>query len=772
MSLNLIPGEQNQIKAGTVIFKEKEPIDCVFAVVRGNVLASNEYFKTVLSAGHFFGICDLRGMRALTDYTASDDVVLYPFKAENIGDFISQLLKNKEYKGLVVSSLAKIFKDVVKADKTYLSLSKSLYELIENVNDKYVKACRAGGVAVNELVSENFAAYTGAELNNTENFFLEFSEIPRNVMNAFYAETHLVLEKIVNDFVDEYLKVFANVSESGKYAEEALRMIYNDGEMNIVCELIKLSKELEKTGRPDKSLEPIVMQTADIYVKSEAQIAECMGAFTGARRDRMKKVLLSLNNGTEIKASQEDARAVSDEDNYRALKNSLKTILAFGNIEAGFALEFENLINEFADSRDRLSTEDEPRKLRRKISDGFFKIYRDVFFNSLNNPRLPKAVSLFLNFGFMDERLVTKEEAVLLCNLHVNSDKDYFCTLYTMPEWLRAIYEGLREPSKNEFDLEFNDAIREKLKTKEITEEQAKTLSRDQKSKVDYEIFNMFKYTERIVNGALSTFVPVLCSEQVTADFMKALVTFDRMGQTVERFRELDFSAFYREKLFADKELQIEKETVMIEVKPDIILFPCYGSNGTMWQEISCKHRDSAGRFLFPVLFDGNLDDVYIKNLGRFRWELCRTMQGTAWNNIQFKSLTSEYYDYIEYYKKNKALTDDKKEKIKNQIAKAKNNVREVFVQDYEMWIKYESQGGMKLNKQAREILALYCPFCKRIRAELQSQPAINEAIERYNRETLKKVREIELRHHAILSKNKITLPQVMTDTLKLYKEM
>ena len=38
------------------------------------------------------------------------------------------------------------------------------------------------------------------------------------------------------------------------------------------------------------------------------------------------------------------------------------------------------------------------------------------------------------------------------------------------------------------------------------------------------------------------------------------------------------------------------------------------------------------------------------------------------------------------------------KEKVKAQLLKGKNNVREVFVQDYEQWIKFESQGGMKLN--------------------------------------------------------------------------
>ena len=190
-----------------------------------------------------------------------------------------------------------------------------------------------------------------------------------------------------------------------------------------------------------------------------------------------------------------------------------------------------------------------------------------------------------------------------------------------------------------------------------------------------------------------------------------------------------------------------------------------------MGQEISCKHRDSAGRFLFPILQEGSLDDLYIRNLGRFRWELCRTMQGSAWNNIHFKSLTSEYYDYIQYYRKNKELTEDKKEKIKAQLLKGKNNAREVFVQDYEQWIKFESQGGMKLNKPSREILALYCPFNREIRKNLESQPAFADAIGRYNREALKKVKELELRYRAI-EKNKTEIPEIMLSTLKLYKEM
>ena len=88
-----------------------------------------------------------------------------------------------------------------------------------------------------------------------------------------------------------------------------------------------------------------------------------------------------------------------------------------------------------------------------------------------------------------------------------------------------------------------------------------------------------------------------------------------------------------------------------------------------------------------------------IQLCGRFRWELCRTMQGTSWNNIQIKSLTSEYSDYIQFYRKNRDLSEDKKEKLKMQIQKCRNNTREVFVTDlslihiYVGYVKLEKRG-------------------------------------------------------------------------------
>ena len=222
--------------------------------------------------------------------------------------------------------------------------------------------------------------------------------------------------------------------------------------------------------------------------------------------------------------------------------------------------------------------------------------------------------------------------------------------------------------------------------------------------------------------------------------------------------------------MYINKELHIEKEYYIKEVFPDIILMPIYGTQASMWQDISCKHRDLPGRFLLPIFTDVTIDDLIIRTCGKYRWELCRSVQGMAWNSIQYKSLTSEYYDYLLYFKKNKELSEERKEKIKQQMQRGKNNDREVFAMDYETWIKSEASGAMKLNKVVREIMATYCPFEKGIRMQLQMQPAFEEAMARQKREFSKKAREVELHFHA-LTKDGIELPDELVQTLAYYEE-
>ena len=311
--------------------------------------------------------------------------------------------------------------------------------------------------------------------------------------------------------------------------------------------------------------------------------------------------------------------------------------------------------------------------------------------------------------------------------------------------------------------------LRELKKNGQITEEEEKEKFNDYDERLHYEIQNLFRYNHRLVNGQLSIFVPVLYEELLGGDLERSFLSKATVQEAVDKLRSMDFSLFYREFLYMNKEAGVEKEYQMAEVLPDIILFPTMGSKSILWQDISCRRRNTPGRFLLPLFAEVSVEDLLIRVCGRYRWELCRTVQGAAWNNIQIKSLTSEYTDYLMYYKKNREISEERKERVKAQLQKGKNNYREVFAMDYEMWMKYEVNGAMKLNKVAREIMAMYCPFDKPIRMQLVQQPAFEDAMARYKRETARKIRETELRHFA-LTKNGVELPQELADTMAFYK--
>jgi len=312
-----------------------------------------------------------------------------------------------------------------------------------------------------------------------------------------------------------------------------------------------------------------------------------------------------------------------------------------------------------------------------------------------------------------------------------------------MYEWLKAIYEGRKEPSKNEFDLDYSQYLLEKLKTKKITEAQMKQLQDNRELKVKYEIQNMFTSGNRATYGKITTFCPILGEYDLINSVEKMLVTAERLEEVINQIRKIDFSVFYREVLFSDPDKGINHENIMKEVLPDIILMPNAGTKAMMWQETAGVKRDTSARFMFPVFTAVDLEDMMIETMGRYRWEICRKIQGVHWNDIREKSLTAEYCDYMQFYRKNFELSADAKEKLKNALFRAKNNYREVFVKDYQNWIKYESRGSYRLNKVSRQILMTYCPFSKELRNELKANPMYQELLNRYDIQSSRSVKRI-----------------------------
>lgn len=446
----------------------------------------------------------------------------------------------------------------------------------------------------------------------------------------------------------------------------------------------------------------------------------------------------------EFEAQQEYVSSV--------LAGSLKKILAYSRMDQDSCERIINLINTFKKLSDKLSQDESIRRIRKEITNVFYELYYYVFKVAMDDDNLPPYISMFLHFGYIDESLISSKNQVILYKYV--QDIEETCNyghVYTIFNWLKHIVWGEKQPSKNGLDQDYAEYIKEQSRTGKLDVAESVALA-DDDMKLKFEIENMFTQAHRITYGRASSFVPILIEDNIYKPLDTCFLTGEDIIRTVDIARSIDFSLFFRTIVYSNEEIGITKEYIYKEILPDIILMPCIGTMGAMWQEIEGRYRNSSARIMLPIFCSGDTTAVALNAFGKYRWELCKRIQGAYWNNLSERSLTSEYYDYLQFYKKNRDLSEAVKEKIKSSLINARNNFPEVFAKDYEQWILHESKGISKLNKVSRIILGKYCPFNTNVRENLRSNPAYTDSIESYER-----LRGAQKKHFDLLAKSLIS---------------
>lgn len=779
MGMKLIENSINQAEKGTVIYDINQQLTSICLVVKGRILVVNNGAKIILGSGSFIGISELNVGHYINTYIAMDDVTFYCFPVRDIEGLTKIFSINKDYRGLMAVSMVKYLYELNRIYQIMMSTSERLYKFIRSNYSYYLDNSYKLGYASKPIsdIEELFSYESEITIDeNKLSFYLESSKISLDTWKAFCSNGDVIVLYFIDEISEMIFKLTSECGELTSYIKDAFENLMNDSEACLYKRVAALAITVEEAGGYNVEIVKVLDAIIDEINVVERTIEEISGIHLNVDRERMEEIYFTVLSKESNRKEQleEGFKYTQQETNqvFSDLGNSLSQIMNYGEIDKEQQEHLEQLLLNFINLKDKHSTEDNVRILRKQLTELFYSIYEKVFFISYQEKELPKPISLFLKYGFLDERLLNKDqlkELYFLDNQEMSNSGP--CMVYNIKDWLTEIYKGNKEPSKNEFDLDYRDMLRDERKRGKITEADEKELQTNLKQKVIYEIHNMFRYNHRIANGQISTFVPFLCGDSIVQNLNNLYVSNERINAVINELLKIDYSVFHREILYVNAEKGIEKEYIMKVVYPDIILMPTVGYNGVMWQEITEKRKSKEGRFILPLFTEVALKDLLIKLLGRFRWELCRTVQGTAWNNIKYKSLTSEYADYIQFYRKNKDLSEEVKEKVKNQIQKGRSNYREIFVIDYEAWIKSESEGGLRLNKVARELLATYCPFSKSIRTRLLGQPLFADAMARFDRNTLKKIRELDLRYRS-LDKDNIEITEELKETLSFYRDL
>lgn len=732
--------ESVKVNKGRCFLKRGEKIKGLFVILQGSVRAVSKNDEIDMEAGSIIGLMESASDAYFCDYVAATDCILYAYPYRNTDDYKKIFAADEKYVAVFTMAAVRQVAAMLNRYDTFLKNAQDYYITVMEYYGEYQKFC--SDYQVSEKSFPQITSMPPVVLDEpiekwTMEYYGKMAMFSLKYIDQFLLRDYKVGIGEIQNAVCWMRKTIALIQELRSYLDIHKELLLSSNAEDLFHLYFDLARKAADTG---VDLEPVLEKISEIMVF-------CRGShlFTDKLMDARFQEYESYDFYEHVGLEDTDIWVENTQEEYEEGTDYLEQILTYSGYELEKADVFRKNLTEYKNLPDRLATTDDVRKLRKQITQGFYDIYEQAFYRTLEEGKIPMAVKMFLNFGFMDEGLVGEDNTHSLYDMVADLNVCKADNVFTIYEWLMSIFNGENEPSRNEFDMDYTSYLNEQKKTGKITAAEVKELSEDSYGKVEFEMKNMFVSTNRATYGKISTFCPILCEDDIVGTVENMLVTADKLNSALNGIRKVDFSLFYREVGYSDPVHDINREMIQKEVLPNIILMPNAGSKAMMWQETAGIKRDTSARVIFPVFTVVDVEEMMIEVAGRFRWEMCRKIQGVRWNDITEPSLTSEYNDYIQYYRKNHDLSPDAKEKIKNSLTKAKNNFREVFVRDYHSWIRYESKGSFRLNKVAREIIFRYCPFNKEIRTMLHANPMYRDMFDKYEILKERKKRHTEL---------------------------
>ena len=716
-------------EAGREIISLGTTNNIFYIIADGSVTAQVRGHEITIKKGDIVGIFDITMPVHTCQYTAAENCALIPYPFDNTESLLALLERNSDLRKLFVLSFCRNIVYLIRDCQSAYKECSSLHQYINQVISEYHDICYSIGLSGRRLpFMDNILQMDSDDIPD---FFLEeyytsmrkiigesASVIPAGFVYGFLAKSREDINHMLT-LSDKYSECL------GTYSDYLL----NEDNLDIYDIYCDIFLRAQNNGAPVTSIDSAI-----------TSIVDKMRTLPSINQQLMAKRVFEFRSKT-AQARQKAPMSKEDAAIREELNNSLSIILTYADTVDTTAAEFTALLEQFKKSPDRNSTDKQTDTVRRQLSKLFYILYSEVVQVSLKQEKIPTIIKMFLNFGYMDPTLCGFDNAVELYKITENYHGLKEEGMYTFYEWIQEIYYGRKQPSRNEFEQDYVAYIRNLKRERKIDKETETRMLDDNMGKVMYELQNVFPQVNKVTFGRIFSYCPILMEENILRSLEDSLMTPPKILDTFQKILAIDYSAFYHEILFEDLNNNI-KEPIQVDIRPDVILMPNAGTKGILWQEIEGMYRTTPGRMMISSLHTENVDKTFIRMTGAFRWEMCKRTMGARWNDFASHSLTSDYCSYAQFFNKNRDLSFDAKEKIKELTKRCKNSYKEMFIHDYSVFILTESTGSSRLNKVVRSILFQYCPFTKEICENLRGNGAFMDLLDKY------RIRKSQRMHH------------------------
>ena len=714
------------LQGNTTIYNEGQAARIIGIIETGSVLMKHKYFSLTVNEGQVIGLLHLHSGSAFTTDITAEDTTLTAYRLENTFPNKSLLQTDLKLQKASLQTIKYQFNQLTKIYLQYKEQLKTASLLHNTLTKKYVALC------------EKLHVTPKISTNRDESNLMELLGKTPSII-PYYMDLNKAMEQHPAVFSSDYTAfVYGLILKASEDAVRITEEIEQLADALIVYKDLFFHQDYNDYFRYfSELLSRTHAGTAD-YEEAKSLLTTlfaglCQMPFVDksalqARMDDQKKKLQMTAESTKDSGTA----AATNSSIQNILSNSMNKILAAANEDEEFIADFTKQLFAYKELHDKSSNATNVSQLRHKLTEAFHRLYANLALKYVTGEENSDLVKLFLIFGYIDEDLAGFNNAETLYKFLKADIADESDQIYTFIDWLKAIYDGKKEPSRNEFDMDYSDFVRSERVAGKITAQEEKDMLEDSKAKVEYELKNFFPSANKMTFGHISTYCPFFSSHNIIDNLEKGLLSAVRLVSERENIRRIDYQIFYKEIVYTNPSVGINAEFIHKEIYPDIILMPNYGARGVMWQEVEGKKRATPCRMILPIFTPENLRMMFLRICGEYRWEMCKRTQGSHWNDPSSNSLTGDYFDYLQFYRKNNDLSSDAKEKVKTLMTKARNSIKEAFVLDYLVFVAYESEGSPRLNKVARSILFNHCPFPSETRQKLISNPIYLSVIQRH----------------------------------------
>ena len=592
------------VKQGSYLFESGQPIKELYLVLKGNFTLSFPGGTYTLSVGEIIGTYALyTGLHSMT-CQANEDSTVVVLPVTDLHGLETFLKESPDYCVLFLRSAFRQVNTLLQLHELVQLTCVNLYTDFSQDYANYQACCVRRNLTPVALPSfktlQPFVEETVLEPWSVA-YYDGFLRLLSGTSSSLSKEPSVVAGLIAGTCMDSQ-KILKTLQTMITYKQQVLSLYINDTQKDI----LKLYMDLyEKLGvdSPEGDFLHGALTHMDGLISGSELVSE------SHTRQRLAVLATQLQQ-KQLKTPVSDISINED------LSGSLEIILQYAGMDATFSKDFKDLVLQYMRTADKASSEDRVRELRLRITSAFYTLYTQTYFCTKENPAIPLAVQLFLYFGYVDENLAGTENLGFLCQAAQVLSKRTVSNVYTFYDWLNAIYDGKKEPCRNEFDEDYTDYIHVQKVSKKITAAEETALLADVRKKVEYELANVFLSVNKVTFGRISAFCPIFSAHKPLKRPDAAFVSEKELTQILSAIISVDFTAFYREYIYTNTAASIPKESLHLEILPDIILMPNIGTRGVVWQEIEGRKRSTPARMMLSVFYLEDLRPAIVRLTG------------------------------------------------------------------------------------------------------------------------------------------------------------